>query len=455
MSDYQELPHDLEAERVVLGAAMLSPESAGLAVGALRSWHFYRPAHQVVFECIGDLIARSAPVSAITVKSELEPRRSRDGEQVNPRVLVECLEAVTIPGHIGYYLEILKAHHYRRELFHAGRSLQRLGLHAAADLDDVAEQARKILDEVAGVPEASSSAKPVSTLIGPFLDRLEGKAPEAGVTTGWRDLDSLLGKVRPGQFIVIAARPGMGKSVLMVNMALHVGLRLGLPVLFNSLEMSADELMTRVIAHEAGVSLHKLISRDLNPDDWTRIAKRQAMLDGADRLIIDDDANLTLAGLRARLSSMRRAGSLPAVVFVDYIQLMGSSKKPENRQQEVSEISRGLKLLAKDMQVPIVVGAQLNRGPELRTNKRPTKADIRESGSLEQDADVVILLHREDEYDRESPRAGEVDLIVDKHRQGATATITAAFQGHYSRIADMAPEPAEPWSPTSALERTW
>jgi replicative DNA helicase len=441
VSDLQELPSDVEAEKVVLGAAMTSPESAGLVVDSLTPLHFYRPAHQVVFECISDLMGRAAPISAVTVRAELEPRRTGKGEQVNPRVLLDCLDAVIVPGAVGYYLGRLRDQHYRRELVHTGRRLLRLGMHADLDVEDVAEHARKILDDVAGAPGESSSAKPVSHLIGPYLDRLEGKAPQVGVTTGWVDMDALLGRLRPGQLVVVAGRPGMGKTVALVNIALHVGLRLDLPVLFNSLEMSEDDLMTRVVAHEAGVSLHKLINHELDANDWLRIAKHQGKLGGADKLIIDDNTALTVAGLRSRLATMRRAGQLPAAVFVDYLQLMtGSSRRQENRQQEVSEMSRGLKLLAKEMGVPIVVGAQLNRGPEQRANKKPTMADIRESGSLENDADVVILLHRDDAYDRESPRAGEIDLIVDKHRQGATATITAAFQGHYARIADMSPE---------------
>ncbi|MDH2424810.1 replicative DNA helicase [Sphaerisporangium sp. TRM90804] len=448
--DYADLPHDLEAERSVLGAAMLSPESAGLVVDTLTIRHFYRAAHQVVFECVTSLVERSAPVDIVTVRAELERRSTQEREQVHPRLLFDLIESVTAAGHIEYHLRLLQEQYFRRKLFMAGRRLKALGSRSDLDIEDVAEQSRKILDQVAEVPEGSS-AKPVSELIGPYLDRLESKAPEVGVTTGWVDLDSLVTRLRPGQLIVVGARPGMGKSVLMVNMALHVGVRLKLPVFFASLEMSHDEILARMVAHEAGVTLQKLQQRDLNADDWTRVAKKQAELDEADHLIVDDDPGISIGHLRAKLSTMRRSGHPAAIVFIDYLQLMSSAKRSENRQQEVSDLSRNLKLLAKDMGVPVVVGAQLNRGPELRANKRPMKSDLRESGSLEQDADIVILLHREDAYEAESPRAGEVDLIVDKHRQGATATITAAFQGHYSRIADMAPEPSHQWSPTAGM----
>jgi replicative DNA helicase len=433
------LPHDLDAEEIVLGAAMISPEAAGLAVDALTSKHFYRPAHQVVFEAVVSLVEQSMPVSPVSVKAALE--QAANGAAVDPLVLVAMTERVPVAGHPGYYLARLEDLFRRRSLVLAGRQLTDLGQNTALDAEDVAEQARLIIDRAAG-SEDKTGGRSVADIIGPFLDRLESRTEDPGVTTGWVDLDGLLTKLRPSQLVVIGARPGMGKSVFMINLALHVGVKLGQPVLFASLEMSEDELMTRVVAHMAGVSLHTLQQRRLTDDDLVRIAKRTAELNATEHLILDDNPNLTIAGLRAKLAAMRRSGHPAALVCVDYLQLMTSPRRSDNRQQEVSEISRSLKLLAKDFEVPIVVGSQLNRGPEQRANKRPTKADLRESGALEQDADVVILLHREDAYEPESPRAGEIDLVVDKHRQGATATITCAFQGHYSRIADMAPEPA-------------
>lgn len=432
-----ELPHDIEAEITCLGAAMLAPESAALIAESLTSEHFSRGAHRAVFEAIVALVTESATVEPLAVKAELERNK---GGFVDASILAEMIGSVPVAGHIGFYVTRLKELHLRRGLVIAGIKLTALGRDPGLDAEDVAEQARTILDQAAGIP-SSQGGKPLSELIYPFLDRLESKAPDAGVTTGWADLDKLLIKLRPGQLVVIGARPGMGKSVLMVNMALHVGLKLGQPVLFASLEMSEDELLERIVAHQAKVTLHDLKAKNLDEGAWARVEKQAAVMSSAEHVIIDDNPNASVASIRAKLSAMRRSGQPAAICFVDYLQLMGSAKKPESRQQEVSEISRSLKLLAKDMGVPIVVGSQLNRGPEQRANKRPTKADLRESGSLEQDADIVILLHREDAYKPESPRAGEIDLIVDKHRQGAIKTITAAFQGHYSRIADMAPYP--------------
>ncbi|MBO4273111.1 replicative DNA helicase [Microbispora triticiradicis] len=434
---HRELPHDLEAEMAALGEAMLSGESAALVVEKLTSQHFYRAAHQVVFEAVRDLLNDSKTVEYLSVKAELERRRSDEREVVDPAILFAMTDLVTTAGHIGFVLDRLEDFRYRRSLILEGGALTRLGYRTDLDRDDVAAQAYQVLERAAGVPQ-HTSGRSLAELVYPYLDRLEDKTPQPGVTTGWKDLDSLLVKVRPGQFIVVGARPGMGKSVLMVNMALHVGLTLGQPVLFCSLEMSEGELMDRVFANRAKVNLHALIRKNLDEDAWDRVGKRAAEMAAAEHVVIDDDEHLTIPKLRGKLSAMRRAGHPPAVVFVDYLQLMSTSQKAESRQQEVSAHSRALKLLAKECDVPIVAGCQLNRESEKRANRRPTKADLRESGAIEQDADVVILLHREDVYEPETPRRGEIEFIVDKHRQGPTGVITAAFQGHYARIADMA-----------------
>ncbi|MCT9932419.1 replicative DNA helicase [Planotetraspora sp. A-T 1434] len=432
-----ELPHDLEAEMACLGAAMLSSDSAALVVEKLTPRHFYRPAHQVVFEAIAELLNQSKVVEPLSVKAQLEHRRSQEREVVDPATLLEMVESVISANHITVYLDRLEDLRYRRALILEGGALTRLGYRTDLERDDVAAQAYQVLERAAGVPQ-HTSGRSLAELVYPYLDRLEDKTPQPGVTTGWHDLDALLVKVRPGQFIVIGARPGMGKSVLMVNMALHVGLKLNQPVLFCTLEMSEDELLDRIFANRAKVNLHALLNKRLDEDAWERVGKRAAEMAAAEHFVIDDDTEMTVAKLRGKLSAMRRAGRPPAVVFVDYLQLMSTSQKVESRQQEISTYSRQLKLLAKEFEVPIVAGCQLNRESEKRVSKRPTKADLRESGAIEQDADVVILLHREDVYEPDSPRRGEIDLIVDKHRQGPTATITAAFQGHYARISDMA-----------------
>jgi replicative DNA helicase len=229
---------------------------------------------------------------------------------------------------------------------------------------------------------------------------------------------------------------------VLADLAYHVGIKLGLPVYVNTLEMSEKEFMDLLVAYDAKVNLTRLIEPELlTDDDWSRLSGSLSRMATADTLIIDDDPHMGVMRIRETLREMRRSGQPAALVCIDYLQLMEMAGKAENRQLEVSAISRSLKLLAKEFEVPIVIGSQLNRNVEQRADKRPNASDLRESGSVEQDSDVVILLYREDHYDPESPRAGEIDFIVDKHRSGPRGTVTLAFQGHYSRIVDMAFDP--------------
>jgi HKD family nuclease len=274
----------------------------------------------------------------------------------------------------------------------------------------------------------------------PTLDRLEAKGNRegllTGVPTGFADLDNLTGGLEPGQLIVVAGRPGIGKSVMALDIVRSAAMKHGLTTALFSLEMSHAEIMQRILSAEARVPHHHMRMGTMKEDDWTRLARRIQELAAAP-LVLNDLAHLTVDELHAECQRLKVESDLRLVV-VDYLQLIRPSKKTD-RQVEVAEISRGLKLMAKDLGLPVVVASQVNRGPEQRADKRPQLFDLRESGAVEQDADVVILIHREDAYDRESIRAGEADFIVAKNRNGPTVTITVAFQGHYSRFVDMRP----------------
>ncbi len=269
------------------------------------------------------------------------------------------------------------------------------------------------------------------------LEEIDNGGGQPGLRTGFIDLDALVNGLRPGQLIVIAGRPGMGKTVIALNVAAAAAVDQRKRVHFHSLEMSDRELTIRLLSAEARVALSRLRSGELEDRHWERLAKANARNAGAP-LIIDDSASQSVNTIRGGLRAAARHDPA-ALVVVDYAQLLKSPHRIENRQQEVSEAVRGLKDLAKEFAVPIVALAQLNRNPEQRMDKRPILADLRESGEFEQAADLVILLHRDDAYERESPRAGEMDLIVAKQRNGPTSTVTVAFQGHYSRAVDMAP----------------
>jgi replicative DNA helicase len=255
------------------------------------------------------------------------------------------------------------------------------------------------------------------------------------VPTGFVELDELTNGLHAGQMIIIAARPGMGKSTLGLDLARAASIKNQLPSVFFSLEMGKSEIVQRLISAEAGVPLNHIRKGQMGDDDWQRIARKTGEVSSAP-LYFDDSPNLTMMEIRAKARRLKQRHGL-RLVIVDYMQLMTSGKKVESRQLEVSEFSRQMKLLAKELDVPVVALSQLNRGPEQRTDKKPMLSDLRESGSLEQDADLVILLHRADAYDKDSDRVGEADFIIAKHRNGPTATIPTVFQGHYSRFVDM------------------
>ena len=259
-----------------------------------------------------------------------------------------------------------------------------------------------------------------------------------GVPTGFYELDELTNGLHPGQMIVIAARPAVGKSTFALDFARSAAINHNLATVIFSLEMGRNEIAMRLLSAEATIGLQDLRKGTIKDEQWSKIATTMGRMNDAP-LFIDDSPNMSLMEIRAKCRRLKQQHDLKLVIL-DYLQLMSSGKNVESRQQEVSEFSRALKLLAKELQVPVIALSQLNRGSEQRQDKRPMVSDLRESGSIEQDADMVILLHREDVYDKESPRAGEADIIIAKHRNGPTKDIVVAFQGHYSRFANMAGE---------------
>ncbi|MBU8820889.1 AAA family ATPase, partial [Mycolicibacterium goodii] len=277
-------------------------------------------------------------------------------------------------------------------------------------------------------------------LLQPTMDEIDAIASQGGIArgvpTGFTELDEITNGLHAGQMITVAARPGCGKSTLALDFMRSCSIKHRMASVIFSLEMSKSEIVMRLLSAEARVRLSSMRSGNMTDDDWTRLARRMSEISEAP-LYIDDSPNLTMMEIRAKARRLAQKTDLRLIV-VDYMQLMTSGKKYESRQQEVSDFSRSLKLMAKELDVPVVVISQLNRGPEQRTDKRPMVSDLRESGAIEQDSDMVLLLHRPDAFDRDDPRAGEADLILGKHRNGPTATITVAHQLHYSRFTNMA-----------------
>ena len=432
-------PQDLTAEQCVLGGMLLSKDAIADVVELIRGADFYKPAHQTVYEAILDLYGRGEPADPVTVAAKLT-QNGELGRIGGAPYLHTLIASVPTAANAGYYARIVRETAILRRLVEAGTRIVQMGYASdGGEVDAVVDRAQA---EVYAVTErrASEDYLPLAEIMEGTVDEIEAIASHggamAGVPTGIEDLDRLTNGLHAGQLVVVAARPAIGKSTLGLDLARSASVKHGMTSVIFSLEMGRNEITMRLLSAEARVPLHHMRSGSMSEDDWQRLARRMGEVNDAP-LFVDDSPNMSMMEIRAKCRRLKQRHDLRLVV-IDYLQLMSSGKRVESRQQEVSEFSRSLKLLAKELEVPVVAISQLNRGAETRTDKKPMLSDLRESGAIEQDADVVILLHREDAYEKESPRAGEADLIVAKHRNGPTSTVTVAFQGHYSRFVDMA-----------------
>ena len=432
-------PHDLAAEQCVLGGMLMSKDAISDVMEVIRPADHYRPAHQLVHEAILELYGRGEPADPVTV-SDLLAKQGELARVGGGAYLHTLIASVPTAANAGYYARIVRERAILRRLVEVGTRIVQLGYAGDGDADELVDRAQA---EIYGVTErrVTEDFLPLSEIMPGALDEIEAIGSRGGVMTGvptgFADLDALTNGLHAGQMVVIAARPAIGKSTLALDLARAAAVKHRMAAVLFSLEMSRNEITMRLLSAEARVPLHAMRTGQMGEEDWTRLARRMSEVVDAP-LFIDDSPNMSMMEIRSKCRRLKQRHDL-RMVIVDYLQLMSSPRRVENRQQEVSEMSRSLKLLAKEIDVPVVAISQLNRGPEQRNDKRPLLSDLRESGSIEQDSDVVILLHREDAYERESPRAGEADFIVAKHRNGPTTTVTVAFQGHYSRFVDMAP----------------
>ena len=431
-------PQNVEAEQSVLGAMMLSKDAMADVIEVVRASDFYRPAHELVFDIAIKLYNSGDPVDALTVGSELQ-RAGQLARIGGAEYLHTLISIVPSAASAGYYARLVREQSILRKLVEAGTRIANMGYDAdGAEVDEVVDSAQA---EIFAVTERRNSEDylPIGDVMERTLEEVDAASSRdgamLGIPTGFRQLDELTGGFQAGQMIVLAARPAIGKSTLGLDIARSASVTHGKASVIFSLEMSREEITKRMLAAEAGVKLTKLTKGPMGPSDWERLASTAARVAKAP-LYIDDSPNMSLMEIRAKCRRLKQQHDLQLVV-VDYLQLMSSGRKVESRQQEVSEFSRALKLLAKEIQVPVIAISQLNRGPEQRTEKRPMLSDMRESGAIEQDADIVILLHRDDAYDRDN-RPGEADFIVAKHRSGPTDTIAVAFKKDYAHFADMA-----------------
>lgn len=432
-------PYNLQAEESLLGAMLLSKDAVAAAAELVTADDFYKPAHGHIYDAISTLSARGEPVDPVTVADELR-RADLLEASGGPTALLSLQANTPATSNAGRYARIVEEHALLRRLIAVSGEISELGYSLPEDVTKAIDMAESMVYDLSQ-HRITDSTSELTDLLVPTLDRIEvlhdrGDAI-TGTPTGYIDLDNLLGGLQPESLIVVGARPAMGKTAFALGMATHAALTADKPVLFFSLEMGRLELSQRMLCSEARVDSSKIRRGQLEESDWSKIIDAVGRLGDA-HIWLDDNPNVSVMEIRGKARRLAsRVGQLGMVV-VDYIQLMTGRTSAENRQVEVAEISRGLKVLARELQCPVVALAQLNRGLEQRADKRPMLSDLRESGALEQDADVVMFLYRDEVYNVDSPDQGIAEVLIAKHRAGPTGTLKLAFLSHYTRFANMA-----------------
>ena len=430
-------PHDLEAEESLLGAMLLSSDAASAAIENCSAGDFYKPAHGHIFGAIRALMERGEPIDAVTVTDEL--RRSGLLEAVgDPSVFISLQANTPSIANARHYAAIVEEHALLRSLIGVAGEIADLGYSVPENVEGAVDEAEQMMFNVAERRTADTIA-PLHELLGKGLDRIEELGQRGtdltGVPTGYHELDRILLGLQPSSLVIIGARPGMGKTSFALGLLAHVGVVAQRPALLFSLEMGHLELTQRLLASEAEVNGQHLQTGRIRTQDWAKIGTAVTRLSNAP-IFIDDNPNVTVMDIRARARRLKKSEGDLGVVVVDYLQLMTGRTKAENRQTEVAEISRGLKILARELEVPVVALSQLSRNLESRQDKTPMLSDLRESGSLEQDADVVLFIYRESEYNDEVPidRADDALVEVAKHRNGPTGKANLIFLKQYARF---------------------
>jgi replicative DNA helicase len=438
-------PHSIEAEQSVLGAILLSERVhyALVIEEALRPEDFYRERHRVIYESMMALYDQSEPIDVLTVTEHLRSRGKLE-EAGGPAQIDELTAAVPAVGNLRRYGKIVKEHSLLRRLLTATYDIQASVHGHDAEPREIVERAEKTMLEVAH-DDRQKDFRAVGEVLHEEIDKWQALAAEGrsmtGTPSGFNDLDAITGGFQPGNLVIIAARPSMGKSALVTNMAENVALNheRPRPVALFSLEMSEAELAQRFIASQASIKGDDLRKGRLKDESkWKRVLKVASQYD-ASPLFVDDSSDIGILDVRAKArrlhqQTLARYGGL-GLVIVDYLQLMRADTRVENRVQQVGEISRGLKILARELQVPVIALSQLSRGVESRTDKRPMLSDLRESGQIEQDADLVMFIYRDEYYNPETTdRPGEADLLIAKHRNGGLGEVPLTFQNEYPRF---------------------
>ena len=430
-------PHNIEAEQAVLGCMLLDSDVIPTVTELIRSSDFYREDHREICEAIIDIVEKAGPVDIITVAEQLQQRGTL--EKVGGiDYLASITSAVPTTANARHYAKIVEEKSLLRKLIKASQEIAGMSYEGAEEAEFVLDKAEKTIFDIIERRSTQGFTHIKDVLLETF-NRLEelynSKSPITGVPTGFTDLDMKTAGLQNSDLILIAARPGMGKTAMALNIAQYAAVQKHVPVALFNLEMSKDQLVNRMLCSEVMVDSHKMRTGKLDDEDWKKIAKALGPLSEAP-IYIDDTPGLTVMDIRAKCRRLKLEKKLGLVV-IDYLQLMRGRGKTENRQQEVSEISRSLKILAKELNVPVVTMSQLSRGPESRTDHRPMLSDLRESGAIEQDADIVMFLYRDDYYNPDSEKKNIAEVIIAKHRNGSTGTVYLKWFDKYTKFANL------------------
>ena len=436
-------PHSIDAEQAVLGGLMLSPEAWDKIADKISEDDFYRKDHRLIFRAISELSNKSMPCDAVTLGDWFETQGL--GELVGGATyVIQLANSTPSAANILAYAEIVREKSVLRQLIDAGTEITGDGYQPEGrSTQEILEGAEQ---KVFRIAEAGARGRKnfvpmraaVKEAFAILHQRYESKGSVTGLATGFGDLDELTAGLQPSDLIILAARPSMGKTALAVNIAEYAAIKAKKAVAIFSMEMSASQLAFRLISSLGRINQQHLRTGDIQEEEWPRVTSAITLLSDA-KIFIDDTPALSPAELRARARRLKREHDLGLIV-IDYLQLMAVPGNKENRATEISEISRSLKAMAKEMNIPVIALSQLNRSLEQRTDKRPVMADLRESGAIEQDADVIVFIYRDEYYNPESPDKGQAEIIIGKQRNGPTGTIKLTFLGQYTKFESFASE---------------
>ncbi len=434
-------PHDIEAEQAILGSMLIDKDAVINAIEVLKEEDFYREDNKTIYSAMLSLYARSEPIDIITVKSELT--QIGKFETVGGlEYLASLPDKVPVVSNIENYIQIVEEKSILRKLIKASNEISQMGYEQTEETErimDVAE--KKIFDIMQN--RNTKGYTPIKEVLINAIDELEKlynhKGGITGIATGFIDLDRITAGLHNSDLVLIAARPAMGKSAFALNIASHVAIREKVPVAVFNLEMSKEQLGNRILCSEAMVDSNKVRTGNIEEEDWIKLVSAVGPLSEAE-IYIDDTPGISISEIRAKCRKMKLEKNI-GLIIIDYLQLIqGTGKKNASREQEISEISRSLKILAKELDVPVIALSQLSRAAEQRTDHKPMLSDLRESGAIEQDADIVMFIYREDYYNPDTERKNIAEIILAKHRAGATGTVELMWLGSYTKFVNLARE---------------